>query len=83
MKLRNCPRPAQMKQNLCGALIRCFRIEAGWSQEELTAQLQVAGWDMDRVVLAYIESGRRTLLDYELKFFLDVFGKSWKDIALE
>jgi len=80
---RNCPRPAQGKQNLSGIWIRRFRSEAGLTLEELTSRLQVAGWDVDRAVVARIEYGQRSLLDYELKFFLDVFGKNLHDISWE
>jgi len=45
--------------------------------------MQAAGWDIGRVVVTRIETGRRKLFDYELKFFLDVFGKSWKDVVLD
>ena len=71
---RKSPRFARL--NLCGGLIRRFRIKAGWTQEQLAAKLQVAGWDIDRVVVTRIETGQRTLFDYEVKYFLDVFGKS-------
>ena len=69
------------KKNLCGSLIRRLRKNAGLSQEQLAAKLQIAGWDVDGVVIAYIENGQRNLLDYELKFILDAFGKNLHDIA--
>jgi len=84
MNQRNCPRPeGGEKQNLSGIWIRKFRKEAGWSLEKLTAKLQLAGWDVDLAVVARIEYGQRSLLDYELKFFLDVFGKKLTDIVWE
>ena len=45
--------------------------------------MQLAGWNVNQPVVAQIESGKRTLLDYELQFFLDIFGKDWKDVARE
>ena len=66
-----------------GKLIRRFRKEAGWTQGELAEKMQAAGWDIHREVVTRIETGRRKLFDYELKFLLDVFGKSWKDIVLD
>ena len=78
---RNCPKPVQTRLNECGLLIRRFRMEAKWSQEMFTAKLQLAGWDIDQSGVARIESGGRTLLDYELKFILNVLGKDWKDIV--
>jgi len=71
------------RQNLYGSLIRRFRIDAKWSQETFATKLKVAGWDIDQVVVAYIENGQRNLLDYELKFILDVFGKKCKDLDRE
>jgi len=53
----------------------------GLSQEELTEQLRLAGWRIGQSTLANIESGKRSLLDYEWQLFLDVFGKSWKDVV--
>jgi len=81
--MRNCPEPQCGKRNVGGALIRRFRAEAGWSQEKLAAKLQLAGWDIDRTVVVRIETGQRPLLDYELKFFLDIFGKNPQDIVWE
>jgi len=78
---RNSPR--SRKLNLSGSLIRRMRKDEGITQEQLAAKLQIAGWDIDRVVVTRIETGDRTLFDYELKFFLDVFGKSPKDIVWE
>jgi len=53
------------------------------SKETLTAKLQVAGWDIDRSLVTLIEIGQRTLFDYELEFFLDVFGRTPQDIVWE
>ena len=83
MRMRNCPRPVHGKQNLCGALIRSLRKGAGLSQEQLAVKLQLAGWDADQFLITTIETGQRTLLDYELKFFLDIFGKTYQDIVWE
>ena len=77
---KNCPRPQREKQNLSGAQIRQLRTELGWSQEKLMTKLQVAGWDIDRTVVIFIENEQRPLLDYELKFFLDALGKDWDGI---
>ena len=78
---RNSPR--SKKLNLSGETIRRWRIQEGLTQEQLAAQLQVSGWDIDRVVLTRIETAQRTLFDYELKFFLDVFGKNLSDVVWE
>jgi len=79
-KPRRCPEPQGERRNLCGALIRRFRNELGWSQEKLATKLQLAGWDIDYTVVMLIESGQRNLLDYELKYFLDALGKKSADV---
>jgi|GEM_PF-3188813 len=45
--------------------------------------MQRAGWDCDRVVLVKIESGQRTLLDYEVHFLLKVLKFTWADLVAE
>jgi len=80
VKPRICPEPQGVRRNLYGEMIRACRIRRGWSQETLAAKIQLAGWDIDRVLVTLIELGRRPLLDYELKYFLNVFGKDWKGI---
>jgi len=64
-------------------MIRKLRKDAGLSQEQFAVKLQLAGWDADQFLVTTIETGQRTLLDYELRFILDVFGKSPQDIVWE
>ena len=75
---RNSPRSKRL--NLSGDLIRRLRKDAGITQEQLSARLQIMGWCINQEVITRIETGQRTLFDYELKLLLDVFGKSWKDM---
>ena len=83
MRLRSsCALPSGRK-NLCGVQIRRLRKEAGLSQEEFATKLQLAGWDADQVAVTSIETGQRTILDYELKSLLEVFGKTHHDIDWE
>lgn len=77
-----CPRPKK-RLNIWGAVLRRFRRERGWSQEELALRVQRAGWDVSRVVLFRIESGDRQLLDYETEFLLKVLGRTLADLATE
>ena len=82
MNQRSCPSPgATGKRNLSGSVLQRFRREAGLSQAALAANLQRAGWDIDRVVLVRIEAGTRTLLDVELAFLLRILGRTWADLA--
>jgi len=82
MNQRTCPRPAK-RLNVWGAILRRFRRERGWSQEELAERVQLAGWDVSRVVLFRIESGDRQLVDYEAEFLLRVLGRTLADLAAE
>ena len=54
--------------NVVGHRLRTLRIEAKLTQSQLVAKCQVAGLDISRVALAHIESGRRTVADYEVQF---------------
>ena len=72
---KHCPEPQGEKLNLFGGLIRIWRTEKKWSQEKLAAKLQVAGWDIDPSLITLIESQKRTLNDFEVQLFYDVFGK--------
>jgi len=81
MNQRTCPRPAHGKLNLLGGKLRKLREAAGWNQAAFTGELQRYGWDIDRAVLVRIESGKRTLTDYELHFILKALNRTWTDLA--
>ncbi|MDR1789923.1 MAG: helix-turn-helix domain-containing protein [Opitutaceae bacterium] len=52
--------------NALGPELRKRRSALGWSQAVLAAKCQLAGWDIDRVVVAKIEAGLRAVSDLEL-----------------
>jgi len=52
--------------NAIGATLRRIRCAYEWSQEQLAAKCQVQGWDVDRVIVAKIESRIRAVSDWEL-----------------
>jgi len=54
------------QQNLIGGQLRRLRVERGLSQEGLSAQFQLAGWDLSRASLSKIEAGLRRVNDAEL-----------------
>ena len=43
-------------RNLIGPQVQKLRNQRGWSQEQLAAKLQIAGWDVSRNGLAMIET---------------------------
>lgn len=54
------------RRNIVGPVIRELREKKGMTQEQLTAKLNIGGWDYGRVVLAKIESQIREVTDYEM-----------------
>jgi len=52
--------------NVIGPRVRRLRDAAGYTQEQLVARLHRAGWDISRVALGMLESGRRGVQDYEV-----------------
>jgi len=77
---KNFPKPRGERRHHLGTLVRYFRTEAGLSQEKLAVKLQLAGWDVDRLLVLRIESGQRPLYDRELQFILDVLKVDWESI---
>jgi len=63
-----------MKQrNIIGPQIRRLRYQRGWSQERLTAKLQVEGLEISRASVGKIENGQQAVFDYEILAFCRVF----------
>ncbi len=67
--------------NLFGPSLQAFRGAKGRTQDQLAARLQRNGWDIDMATLARIETGKRTLTDFELAFLLRVLGARWSDLG--
>ena len=63
-------------RNAVGLQIREQRIAAGMSQERLAVKLQLAGLTLDRSAVAKIESGLRSVFDYELAMISRCLGIS-------
>ena len=57
------------KRNLVGANLKKIRLNNGLSQEQLIAQLNLLGLDLDRTSLSRIENQNREVYDYELVYF--------------
>jgi transcriptional regulator with XRE-family HTH domain len=60
--------------NLIGPQVRELRDRKGWTQEELSAKLQVFGWDVSRESLAKLETRQRRVPDGELFILAKVLG---------
>jgi len=68
------------KRNLIGANLRKARLSNGLSQEQLIAQLNLQGLDLDRTSLSRIENQNREVYDYELVYFSKVLKISILDL---
>lgn len=58
--------------NLVGPQIRKLRYKCGWSQNDLSIKLQLAGWDITRSTVAKIESRLIWVGDWQLFYFTRV-----------
>ena len=57
------------KRNWIGSNLKKIRLLNGLSQEQLIAQLNLLGLDLDRTSLSRIENQNREVCDYELVYF--------------
>ena len=70
-------------RNTLGPGIRRIREERGWSQEDLARRLQLAGWDVDRTLIARIELRMRCITDMELLLLAKLFGVNLDAFCVE
>ena len=61
-------------RNVVGPQVRAQRSRLGWSQPELAAKCQLAGWDISRDIVARIELRIRWVADFELILLAKVLG---------
>jgi len=62
----------QQVRNVCGPQVSRIRNQLGWSQAQLAAKCQLAGWDVSRDIIARIELQIRWVGDFELAALSDV-----------
>lgn len=60
------------KQNITGEMINYYRLQRGLSAQELSDKLIINGLDIHRQAIFAIESGKRTVADYELCLIAEV-----------
>ena len=60
------------KQNITGEMINYYRLQRGLSAQELSDKLIIKGLDIHRQAIFAIESGKRTVADYELCLIAEV-----------
>jgi len=78
--LRTCPGLEDGKRNILGQQIRSLRKGAGFNQVSFIVHLQKCGWDIDPATLRRMESGKRTIADFELRFILKSLKLNWSDL---
>ena len=60
------------QRNICGECVRMARLSKRISQETLAAKMQTRGVNIAQDAISNIESGRRLVMDYELRAFASV-----------
>jgi len=70
----------QRQQNLIGPTVRRKRLEAGLSQDELAAKIQLVGWDLSRGGVSKIEARLRRVNDAELVLLAKVLKCELADL---
>jgi len=66
--------------NVIGPQVRKLREQKGWNQNQLTAKLQLAGWDTSQGSLSRLENGERRVPDLELFVLADVLDAKLDDL---
>ena len=61
------------KCNISGCQIRHLREQAGMSQEQLAARIQLEGLNLNQKAISRIETGIRVVPDFELIYFSKIF----------
>lgn len=64
------------KRNISGTTIKKLRKSKKLSQQDLAAQLQIAGISIERDSISRIENGSRFISDFELKAMAQILGTS-------
>ncbi|MBR1635112.1 MAG: helix-turn-helix transcriptional regulator [Lachnospiraceae bacterium] len=65
------------KKNLVNERLIALRKKHHLSQRDLSLQLQLAGYDMDKNVITRIETNKRYVTDIELKALSEIFNVSY------
>lgn len=76
MNTRNPYTDLNGKLNVTGENIKYYRIKKGLSAQQLSDKLIMMGLDIHRQAIFAIESGKRTVVDYELGAFAEILGVS-------
>jgi transcriptional regulator with XRE-family HTH domain len=62
------------KCNISGQNVKKYREDAGLSQEQLAAKIQLLGHSINQKAISRIETGDRVMPDFELIYFSEALG---------
>jgi transcriptional regulator with XRE-family HTH domain len=74
------PRRTKNSANYVGPQIRRLRAARGWSQAKLALRLQLSGLDIERGIVAQIESQFHCIKDKHIYHFARVLGVRESDL---
>lgn len=64
------------QRNICGKKLKEFRKQSKFSQDTLAAKLQLKGLDVSQTTISLIETEKRIVTDFELKYLAIVLKVS-------
>lgn len=67
-------------RNIIGPKVSEIRNRHGWSQEQLAAKCQMAGWDITRSIIAAVEGRVRWVGDFEMVLLAQVLQVDAKEL---
>lgn len=68
------PKTSSGEKNLISKRLIALRKEHHLSQRDLSRELQLAGYDMDKNVITRIETNKRYVTDIEIRALAQIFG---------
>ena len=80
---RNPYKDLDGKKNVTGSNINYYRIKKNYSVQQLSDRLIMLGLDLHRQSIFLIESGKRTVSDYELAAIAEVLDITPNDLLSE
>lgn len=60
------------KKNVVSAMVRNYRKQRGYTQQQLAFKMQLMGVNMDQQMVSKIEQNRRIVTDYELACICEI-----------
>ncbi len=71
------------KSNVIGQTVRKYRMQKGYTQEQLCQQLDLLGLNLYHSDIHLIENNKRIVKDYEAFAFAKIFGITLNELYIE